>query len=75
MKPQTVECPFCKQVFLVPSDQDIAIQKRGKCIGCLIIAGEPIDMEPYEFECNSKNLAGQRKNKATYYETKDEGKG
>lgn len=45
-----VDCPVCKcSWYNSPCEQEIAILKRGKCISCLVEAGETYCMDPYEF--------------------------
>ena len=44
-----MKCPKCNKDWLDNSEQSIAIQKRGKCIACIIKDKEKIEMNPYEF--------------------------
>jgi hypothetical protein len=47
-------CPVCKRDWEDGCEQDVAIHKRGKCIACIITAGEHIQVEPYEFPATSE---------------------
>jgi len=55
----TKTCPKCKKVWPAISEQSVAIDKKGKCIGCMIRDGDKIQMDPYEFgvkkEKNNEN--------------------
>jgi len=45
-----MKCPVCKDWdYTEECEQTIAILKRGMCIGCLVELGEPIQIDPYEF--------------------------
>jgi len=49
-KKKTV-CPKCKSEWEeYPCEQSVAIEKRGKCIKCLIKDKEEIQTKPYEFQ-------------------------
>lgn len=45
------KCPKCRREWdEFPCEQSIAIEKRGKCIQCIIDDKEPINIKPYEFQ-------------------------
>jgi hypothetical protein len=44
------ECPCCHKEYSEMTEQGQAIKKRGKCIACLVVRGEKIQFNPYEFE-------------------------
>ena len=47
---ETDPCPVCKRKWPTGCEQAIAVEKRGKCIVCLIANDEHIEMNPYEFQ-------------------------
>lgn len=50
----SVRCPKCNHEWEEGCEQEVAIRKRGKCIGCVVDAKERIEMEPYEFAVQPK---------------------
>lgn len=46
---ETKQCPVCDRQWPERSEQGLAVQKRGKCIICIVEAGQNICMDPYEF--------------------------
>ena len=45
-----MKCPKCGKEWPDDCEQAVAIEKRGKCIGCIIKDGETFEIDPYEFE-------------------------
>jgi len=53
-------CPVCAREWPDDiSEQAIAVEKRGKCIVCIVEAEEHIEMNPYEFAVKPADLPEQ----------------
>jgi len=50
---EKINCPKCDRKWETPSEQQVAITKRGKCMACIVQDKETFDMNPYEFDVNA----------------------